>query len=159
MRRWSVTGTGRVVRAVSMGVIVLALAACSGLPTADDLIPQAPKFELKTLPSNPSFRPSKPPTLIAADGSCGGGDSGEFTGGGIALEMSECDVVQRIGAPENIDVSANPRGERTVTLTYQRNERPGIYRFVAGRLKSIERGAEPPQPEQPAKKSKARPRA
>ena len=148
MRRLRVTGTGRVVRAVSMGLIVpaLALAACSGLPTADDLIPQAPKFELKTLPSNPSFRPSKPPTLIGADGSCGG-DSGEFTGGGIALEMSECDVVRRIGAPENIDVSANPRGDRTVTLTYQRNERPGIYRFVAGRLKSIERGAEPPQPD------------
>ena len=150
---------GRIVRAGLMGVAAVVVAACSGLPTVDDLIPQAPKFELKTLPSNPSFRPSRPPTLIGADGSCSGGDSGEFTGGGIALEMSECDVVQRIGAPENVDISASPRGDRAVTLTYQRNERPGIYRFVAGRLKSIERVGEPPQPEQPAKKSRARPRA
>jgi hypothetical protein len=158
LRRSRVNSVGRMVRAGLLVVTAVGVAACSGLPTVDDLIPQAPKFELKTLPSNPSFRPSKPPTLIAADGSCAGGDSGEFTGGGIALEMSECDVVQRIGAPENIDVSANRRGDRTVTLTYQRNDRPGIYRFVAGRLKSIERVAEP-QSEPPAKKSKARPRA
>ena len=64
-----------------------------------------------------------------------------------------------MGAPENVDISANARGDRTAVLTYQRSERPGIYRFVAGRLVSIERVAEPPQPERPAKKAKARPRA
>jgi hypothetical protein len=138
-------------------MLAIALAACSSLPTVDDLIPQAPKFEVKTLPSNPSLRPTKPPALIGQDGSCAA-DSGEFLGGGIGLDMSECDVVQRAGAPENIDIATNRRGERTAVLTYMRGERPGIYRFVAGRLVSIERVAEP-EPERPAKKTKARPRA
>jgi hypothetical protein len=133
---------------------------CSGLsiPTADDLIPQAPKFELKTMPSNPALRALGPPALIGPEGSCSAA-SGEFPGAGVALEMSECDVVQRAGPPDNIDISANARGERVAVLTYGRGERPGIYRFVAGRLVSIERGAEPPAPERPAKKAKARPRA
>jgi hypothetical protein len=158
LRRSRVKSTGRIFRAGTIGVIAVALAACSGLPTADDLIPNAPKFELKTLPSNPSFRASRPPTLIGADGSCSG-DSGEFVGAGIALEMSECDLVRRMGAPENVAISSNARGDRTAVLTYQRSERPGIYRFVAGRLVSIERVAEPPQPERPAKKAKGRPGA
>jgi hypothetical protein len=135
-------------------------AGCSGvrIPTADDLIPQAPKFELKTMPSNPALRALGPPALIGPEGSCSAA-SGEFPGAGIALEMSECDVVQRAGPPDNIDISANARGERIAVLTYGRGERPGIYRFVAGRLVSIERGPEPPAPERPAKKAKARPRA
>jgi hypothetical protein len=35
-------------------------------------------------------------------------------------------------------------------------ERPGIYRFVSGRLVGIERGAEPPAPERPTKKKPAK---
>jgi hypothetical protein len=136
----------------------LLAAGCSGLPTADDLLPQAPKFEFKTLPSNPSMRALGPPALIGPEGSCSTA-SGEFPGAAIGLEMSECDVVQRAGPPDNIDISSNPRGERIAVLTYVRGERPGIYRFVAGRLVSIERGAEPPAPERPAKKAKTRPRA
>jgi len=132
--------------------------SCVNLPTADDLIPQAPKFELKTLPSQPSLRPLGAPTLLGADGSCAT-PSGEFGGTGIALEMSECDVVQRVGTPDHVDISTNPRGERVALLTYARGDRPGIYRFVAGRLVSIERGAEPPPPEKPTKKGKAAPRA
>jgi hypothetical protein len=144
-----------------LGVLAVALAACSGfrVPTADDLIPNAPKFELRTLPNNPPLRSTRPPALIGPDGSCAG-DSGEFVGGGIALEMSECDVVRRMGPPQNVDVAANARGDRTAVLTYRQGERPGIYRFVAGRLVGIERTGDPePEPERPAKKSKARPRA
>jgi hypothetical protein len=51
-----------------------------------------------------------------------------------------------------MDFSTTPRGERAAVLTYARGERAGIYRFVAGRLKSIERGPEPVAPERPAKK-------
>ena len=82
----------------------------------------------------------------------------EFPGTGIALEMSECDVVQRAGPPDGMDFSTNPRGDRAAVLTYTRGDRAGIYRFVAGRLVSIERGAEAPAPERP-KKGKAKPRA
>jgi hypothetical protein len=129
------------------------LAACGSIrvPTADDLVPQAPKFELKTLPSTP-VRKLGPPTLVGPDGSCGpaSGES-EFSGTGIGLQMSECDVVQRAGPPQNIDISAGRNGERTTVMTYG-GERGGIYRFVAGRLVRIERGAEPVEPERPTKK-------
>jgi hypothetical protein len=41
-------------------------------------------------------------------------------------------------------------------MTYMTPERP-IYRFVSGRLATIERGAEPPPPE-PVKKKKPAPK-
>ena len=129
-------------------------AACASFhtPTADDVIPLAPKLEFKNLPSSP-VRVLGPPTLMAPDGSCAAGPS-DFTSSGIVLEMSECDVIQRAGAPDNIDLTPRPTGERALVLTYVHGDRPGIYRFVAGRLKSIERGAEPPPPEPVAKKTK-----
>jgi len=139
----------------ALGAAALAgfLAACGSIrvPTADDLVPQAPKFEFKTLPSSP-VRKLGPPTLVGPDGSCSAasGES-EFSGAGIALRMSECDVVQRAGPPQNIDISADPAGQRTTVMTYG-GERAGIYRFVAGRLVRIERGAEPVEPERPTKK-------
>ena len=63
----------------------------------------------------------------------------------IALDMTECDVVKRAGQPEQVDFGTNERSERTVVLTYLRGARPGIYRFAAGRLTSIERAPEPPR--------------
>ena len=127
------------------------------MPTAYDLLPNAPKFEFRTLPPTRSLRALGPPSLIGPDGSCRAptGES-EFVGGGIALEMSECDVVQRAGQPDNIDISTGARGERAAVLIYARGERPGIYRFVSGRLVSIERGSEPPAPERPVKKKPAK---
>jgi hypothetical protein len=129
----------------------LAVSGCSESFSIVDITPQAPKFELKSLPSIPP-RVLGPPALLGPDGSCAGSNQGEFAGGGIALEMSECDVVQRAGPPDGMDFSTTVRGERAAVLTYARGERAGIYRFVAGRLKSIERGAEPPASERPAKK-------
>jgi hypothetical protein len=131
--------------------LALGLSACSESFSVVDLTPQAPKFELKSLPSIPP-RVLGPPALIAPDGTCTAGSNGEFVGSGVALEMSECDVVQRAGPPDGMDFSTNVRGERTAVLTYTRGERAGIYRFVAGRLKSIERGPEPPPSERPARK-------
>ena len=65
---------------------------------------------------------------------------------GIALDMTECDVVKRAGQPEKVDFGTNERSERTVVLTYIRGPRPGIYRFAAGRLTIVERAPEPPAP-------------
>jgi hypothetical protein len=64
--------------------------------------------------------------------------------GGIALQMTECDVVRRAGAPEQLQIGADERGERSVVITYVRGPRPGIYRFSAGRLASIERAPDAP---------------
>ena len=73
--------------------------------------------------------------------------------GGIALQMTECDVVRRAGPVEKIDFASDERGERIVTLTYLRGPSPGIYRFEGGRLVSIERAPTPPPA--PAKSQKA----
>jgi hypothetical protein len=82
-------------------------------------------------------------------------------GRGVALEMSECDLVRVVGYTGQVEISRNERGERSVVLTYLQGERPGIYRFVSGRLKSIERApelpaaAKPPAPKKPGKKPAA----
>ena len=157
----SVIAFGVLTRHVGMAATALlaaTLAACGGFrtPSADDLIPNAPKFELKTLPTSPVQRLG-PPGLVGADGTCAApARQSEFTGSGISLRMSECDVVQRAGPPEHIDISATPAGERATLLTYG-GERAGIYRFVAGRLVSIEGTAQPqPAPERAPKKKAAK---
>ena len=87
----------------------------------------------------------------------------EVRGGprGIALQMTECQVVSVAGYTNQVEISANQRGERLVTLTYPSGDRPGIYRFRNGRLTNMERVAEAPQPkkpQRPAKQAKAKPR-
>jgi hypothetical protein len=75
--------------------------------------------------------------------------------GGVGLGMSECEVVRRAGTPEDINVGEE-QSERAVVLTYMRGTWPGIYRFKAGRLVSIERVIvpEPEKPKKPAKPAK-----
>ncbi|HXW25200.1 MAG TPA: hypothetical protein VEK73_10655 [Xanthobacteraceae bacterium] len=74
---------------------------------------------------------------------------------GISLGMTECEVVRAIGHTDRIEISANERGQRSVTLTYLQGERPGIYRFVAGLLVSLERTGEEPPPAKAVKPKKA----
>lgn len=82
-------------------------------------------------------------------------------GQGIALGMTECEVVWRAGAPASVQFGANPNGNRTAVLTYDSGPRPGIYRFEAGRLMDMDRVAAT-VPEEPkiagreARKKKAR---
>ncbi len=80
--------------------------------------------------------------------------------GGIALGMTECDVVKRAGPPEKVAIGQNERGERTLSLTYLHNTRPGIYNFTAGRLATMERVDEPPPPPKakPGKPAKPKPK-
>jgi hypothetical protein len=72
---------------------------------------------------------------------------------GIALGRSECDVARYAGRPDNVELGNDPRGDRTAVLTYLKGPRPGIYRFIAGRLSSVERA---PVPEAPAKPVRAK---
>jgi hypothetical protein len=74
--------------------------------------------------------------------------------GGIALQMTECDVVRRAGAPEQLQIGADERGGRAVVITYVRGPRPGIYRFAGGRLQTIERA--PSAPAERPQKGKAK---
>ena len=73
---------------------------------------------------------------------------------GITLQMTECEVVRVAGYTDRVEISSNERGQRSVTLTYLSGVRPGIYRFVGGRLASMERVAEPPQAKKPQKPAK-----
>ena len=84
--------------------------------------------------------------------------SDTLLGGGIALGMSECDVVFRAGAPNNVEIGKNPNGDRTAVLTFNGGPRAGIYHFEAGALMEVERGATAPAaPTQTAKKKPASP--
>jgi hypothetical protein len=115
-----------------------------------------------------SSRPVGPEDLLSADGACASAsppvlaatdppaNAAPPSGVGIALDMTECDVVGRAGPPERFEVASNERGERTVVLTYLRGERPGIYRFVSGRLVSVERAGDAPPPAKPQRPVKRR---
>lgn len=71
--------------------------------------------------------------------------------GGVGLGMTECQVVAHAGQPGQVDVGAGDAGERKVVLTYMSGPWPGIYTFSAGRLKVIDRVAQP-EPQKPARK-------
>ena len=142
-------------RALTASALALIVAACDQSHLAD-FAPKAPRFiDLSPLPTNPT-RPAHvlaPPRLANADGSCPApSQESGFAGSGIALEMSECDVIERAGAPANLDLGVNRRGERTAVMTFLQGERAGVYRFVNGRLATIERVAQPDAPARPAKK-------
>ena len=84
-------------------------------------------------------------------------DTSTLLGGGIALGMSECDVVFRAGAPSTVQIGKNPNGDRTADLTFNSGPRPGIYHFQAGTLMQIEQAQTAPT--QTAKKKPASPKA
>jgi hypothetical protein len=60
--------------------------------------------------------------------------------------MSECEVVHRTGPVEKMELGTTGRGERSLVLTYLKGPWPGVYRFTAGRLVSIERAPAAPEP-------------
>ena len=154
-----------------------ALAGCSG---ATDLMSKDADWFSRTgrvfirnvsieTPPLSQDKPVTPDELVAADGGCPGmapapGDANALangaagapptTSGTVALGHTECDVVRGIGAPDNVSLSSNPRGDRVAVVSYSRGQRAGIYTFTAGRLTSIERGPEPAAPARGAKPKK-----
>jgi hypothetical protein len=126
----------------------------------------------------PPLSPEKPVTaedMVSAEGYCPGmtppaganamaegaaAGPAPSTSGTVALGHTECDVVRGIGAPDNVNLSRNGRGDRVTVINYSRGQRAGIYTFTAGRLSSIERGPEPVTPPKTAKsKPKKKPAA
>jgi hypothetical protein len=65
--------------------------------------------------------------------------------------MAECDIVRALGQPQSVDIGTES-GMRTAVVTYSSGDRAGIYRFYAGRLKSIEQGADAPSAAAPTAK-------
>ena len=89
--------------------------------------------------AGPQAGPASPNAAPAAPGA---GTTPTRTG--VALGMTECEVVLTLGHTDHIEIASNERGQRSVTLTYLQGERPGIYRFVAGQLVSLERTGDAP---------------
>jgi hypothetical protein len=131
-------------------------------PVAPEPVAQTPVSE----PINPRSNQALYFTAGPETGRSGGAAPGQLPPqvssgpSGIALQMTECQVVAVAGYTDRVEVSADPRGQRLVTLTYLSGARPGIYRFVNGRLNQMERVAEPPQPKKPTKtvRKRAQPR-
>jgi hypothetical protein len=125
----------------------------------------------------PPLTPDKPVTsedMVSAEGACpgmasagvpananalsNGATAAPTTTGTVALGHTECDVVRGIGAPDSVNISNNPRGDRLTVVNYSRGQRAGIYTFTAGRLTSIERGSDPvPEPKTAKPKKKPAP--
>src|SRR3954451_18642065 len=84
----------RVIKRMLAAAAPLAAAACSSfsVPTAEDILPNTPKFEFKSLAPARAIRPLGAPALINPDGSCSApvADPEFAAGGGVALDMSEC---------------------------------------------------------------------
>ncbi len=62
-------------------------------------------------------------------------------GAPVALGMTECQVVDRAGAPTAVQIGTNPNGDRTAQVTFDSGPRPGIYHFERGRLMDMDRVA------------------
>jgi hypothetical protein len=158
--------TAIALRLLMVAAFVPAIAACSSDLSLNN-VTLAPKPEtLLRKPDWATFSGGKndfelrqitPGDLVAPDGTCpietgqasgfadaGGAGDAPPASHGVALQMTECDVIKRIGPVEQIDIGSNERGDRTVTLTYARGPSPGVYRFIGGRLASIERAPGPP---------------
>jgi hypothetical protein len=152
------------------GVVAVAALAISGCASIENLAPDPAQFRL--LPDRNALLPTDmnayttgvsaggppaPTELTDAQGQCAGGPGAGGRGAaGIALQMTECQVVRTLGPPQSADVSGGPIESRASVLTYASGDRPGIYRFSAGRLVSMELGAELPPPPAPPKKKTAK---
>ena len=155
-------------RGVAFCAAAVAISACSWGPDMSEFrLPNRNTF----LPSStaayvgPVSRtgPVGPADLVDGQGTCSGGagqgsPDAASAARGVGLEMTECEVVRSLGPPQAAEIGSEGNGVRSSVLTYRSGDRPGIYRFSGGRLKSIEQGDEPLPPaskKPPAKKPKS----
>lgn len=139
--------------AAAVVVVALTLGGCASVGV-EDLNPtewfSAPSarpweggFTVSRGTATPETRQVTASDFVGADGQCQGGAPAEAPGG-IALTMTECELVAAAGVPEQVDISADENGDRRAVLTYTTGENSGVYTFVSGRLKVIEGLPEPP---------------
>ncbi len=147
-------------------VALLCLSACAAPDSATPSAKLSETFatpdwaKLTNTAAPASQRAVTPNDLLTPDGRCAAVEAGPATDGsappesasealagqgplpalqsGVALGMTECQVVQRTGAPERFDIGAEGT-ERVSTVTVTQGSWPGLYRFRGGRLVSIER--------------------
>jgi hypothetical protein len=157
-------GLGAWLRGVTM-VAAVSIGGCSAMPDVSEFrLPNKNTFVPTSTAAyvGPVSKsgPVNPTDLVDAQGGCAGQAQAQgspeataATTRSVGLEMTECDVVRALGPPQSANVGAE-NGTRTAVLTYRSGDRPGVYQFFGGRLKSIEQGDEPAPAAKPAKKPK-----
>lgn len=133
--KFSGTGSATVVRAVTQNDLVTADGRCALDPAAAQS-------------TDGSAPPESADAALAGQGPLPGLQSG------VALGMTECEVLQRTGSPERFEIGAEGT-DRILTMTVTRGQNPGLYRFRGGRLASIERIDVPAPPKTAKQKAKA----
>lgn len=146
---------------------VLLLAACAATETQPAAVSEmfkTPEWAKPTQVRTSQTRAITQADLINADGSCAmpastdgaaspspdadpsaGQGQMPLAAGGVGLGMSECEVLQRTGAPSTFNIGSEGTS-RVVTLTVTQGPSPGLYRFRDGRLVTMERVEVPPPP-------------
>jgi hypothetical protein len=167
---------GSAMRVALPGALALLAAACSSTPDVSQF--RAPTLDFSSFQvrdwnayarNQTGVRPVGTDDLVDGSGRCAGApppamsDAGApsaqpaipsaTSARGVGLDMTECEVVVAAGPPQRVDIASNERGERNVIMTFTSADRAGTYRFVSGRLVSLERGPEPPPTAQAEKKS------
>ncbi len=162
-------------RLVTIAVLLPVIGACSADLSLNNVTLVKPDALLRkpdwtTYSGNKDefgLRPVTSEDLVGPDGTCAAQSAAVATAGepvlppgtptvqgGIALQMTECDVVRRAGLATKVDLGTTANGERSALMTFTRGPHPGVYRFAGGRLVSIERA---PGPDTPAPKQKTAP--
>lgn len=102
--------------------------------TANDLVNSngsCPPPAVAPAPRSPAPGQAAAPATPAADAAA-------LLGAGVALGMSECDVVFRAGQPSSVQIGSLPNGDRTAVLTFDSGPRAGIYHFQRGALREMD---------------------
>lgn len=117
----------------------------NGLVSPSGACPPPPAFAPAPAPAaaGPGVIPNGAPPEAAAP---------SLLGAPVALGMTECEVVDRAGAPSAVQIGAKPNGDRTALVTFDSGPRPGIYHFERGRLTDMDRVAVAAPPPKAMKK-------
>jgi hypothetical protein len=127
---------------VGLGVAAaLLLAGCSG----ESAMPMYVKAD--TVAGLP---PVPPGALVSAGGTCPDAPEGAAAPAKLDFGLTECEVLRLVGPVDKVEIS-DTQGVRVVTMTSVAGAKPGVYRFEAGRLKSLDGMPEP-------EKKKAKPK-
>jgi hypothetical protein len=129
------TGVGLAVAAA------LLLAGCSG----DGALPMYVKAD-----TSAGLPPVPPGGLVGAEGTCADAPEGAAAATKLDFGLTECEVLRLVGPIDKVEIG-DTSGVRVVTMTSIAGAKPGVYRFEAGRLKSLDGMPEP-------EKKKAKPK-
>jgi hypothetical protein len=118
----------------------------------------APAASVAAAPAAPAPAPASGAPPGTPPDAAQAGDPSSLMGGGIALGMSECDVVFRAGQPSSVQIGNAPNGDRTAVLTFPSGPRAGMYHFLRGALTEMDGVPQAAPPPQVAKKKSTKPK-